>query len=55
MIVHCVECHHEAQCVTNDEPCAWCYAPMRAIGDDYMSASDGSLSTDENKNDNEPR
>ncbi len=47
MITHCTECQHEAQCVKNNEPCSWCNAPMKAIGDDYMSNSDGSLSTDE--------
>lgn len=40
-------CEHEAQVRVNDKPCAWCLSPMRAIGDCYMSKSDGSLSTDE--------
>jgi hypothetical protein len=47
MVVHCTKCHHETQCVTNNKPCAWCGAPMRAIGGDYMSKSDGSLSNKE--------
>ena len=49
MVVHCTECHHETAVLKNDRPCAWCEAPMKAIGDCYMSESDGSLSTDEVK------
>ena len=49
MVVHCTECHHETAVLKNDQPCAWCEAPMKAIGDCYMSESDGSLSTDEVK------
>jgi hypothetical protein len=47
--VHCTNthCDHETQCMKNNEPCAWCNAPMRAIGDCWMSDSDGSLSTEE--------
>ncbi len=47
MVVHCTECHHETAVLKNDEACAWCLAPMKAIGDCYMSKGDGSLSTDE--------
>ena len=47
MIVVCVKCFHESQCVKNDQPCAWCYSPMKSIGDDYMSEADGSLSNEE--------
>lgn len=47
MITHCEGCHHEGQAVKNNEPCPWCNAPMRAIGDCWMSKSDGSLSTEE--------
>jgi hypothetical protein len=49
MTVHCTNthCDHETQCMKNDEPCAWCNAPMKAIGDCWMSDSDGSLSTEE--------
>ena len=47
MVVHCTECHHETCELKNNKPCAWCSSPMRAIGDCYMSVSDGSLSTDE--------
>ena len=49
MIVHCTACHHETAALKNNEPCAWCNAPMKAIGDCYMSDNDGSLSTDEVK------
>jgi hypothetical protein len=47
MTVHCTECHREAQTVKNNKPCAWCNAPMKAIGDCWMSKSDGSLSNEE--------
>ena len=49
MIVHCTVCHHETAVLKNNKPCAWCNAPMKAIGGCYMSESDGSLSTDEVK------
>ena len=52
MVVHCTGCHYETATVKNNEPCAWCKAPMRAIGDCYMSIGDGSLSTDEVKDEN---
>jgi Zn finger protein HypA/HybF involved in hydrogenase expression len=47
MIVKCTKCDHETQLVKNNTGCDWCYAPMIAIGDCWMSKSDGSLSTDE--------
>lgn len=47
VIVKCTECQHEAQTIKNDMECGWCLAPMKAIGDCWMSVSDGSLSTDE--------
>ena len=52
MVVHCTVCHHETAVLKNNKPCAWCSAPMKAIGDCYMSVSDGSLSTDEVKDEN---
>lgn len=49
MVVQCTNppCSHERQTVKNNEPCAWCLSPMKAIGDDYMSNNDESLSTEE--------
>ena len=44
MIVGCTSCHHEAQVVSNVDPCIECGAPMRSIGDDYMSDCDESIS-----------
>ena len=52
MVGHCTICHHETARLKNDKPCAWCNAPMKAIGGCYMSESDGSLSTDEVKDGN---
>ena len=49
MVVHCTVCHHETAELKNNKPCAWCNAPMKAIGGCYMSESDDSLSTDEVK------
>ena len=50
MIVHCTACHYETAVLHNNKPCAWCEAPMKGIGDCYMSKNDRSLSTDEVKN-----
>lgn len=49
MIIKCTECQHEAQTIKNDMACGWCLAPMKAIGDCWMSTNDSSLSTDEGR------
>ena len=47
VIVKCTKCPHEAQTKKNNKACGWCLAPMKSIGDCWMSVGDGSLSTDE--------
>lgn len=49
MIVKCTRCTHEVQTLKNNMACSWCLGPMKAIGDCWMSTSDGSLSTDEGR------
>ncbi len=52
MVVLCTNpvCGHERPTRINNEPCPWCLAPMRAIGDDMMSKNDDSLSTEDRSN-----
>ena len=45
MIVKCITCHHEAQVVSNLDPCDWCNSPMHSIGSDSISEEDDSVTS----------